>query len=83
MVLDCNLNHGAEIIVVLAPNADVARIDAVLGQRFGTGGVFLEQDVSVVVEVADDRHADGALIKLLDDIREGGGSVFIVDGDAH
>ena len=57
LVLDRNLDHGAEIVVVLASDADVAGIDAVLGQRPGALGILLQQDVSVVVEVADDGDA--------------------------
>jgi len=62
--------------VVFAP--DVAWIDAVLGQRLGAVGVLGQEHVAVVVEVADDRHAD-----LLDDLGDGAGGLVIVDRHAH
>src|SRR6185437_15495905 len=47
------LDHGAEIVVVFAADGDVAGIDAVLGQSASGGGVLFEQQMAVVVEVAD------------------------------
>ncbi len=38
--------------------ADVARVDAVLGKRRGAVGVLGQQQMAVVVKVADERHAD-------------------------
>ncbi len=83
LVLDRNLDHGAEIVVVFASDADVAGVDAVLGQRAGALGIFLEQDVAVVVEVADDRNAHALLIELLDDGRDRSRGFFVVDRDPH
>ena len=67
---------------MLAADADVAGIDAVLGQGSRAVGILREQEVSVVVEVADDRHAHAVLIESFDDRRNGGGSFFVVDRDA-
>ena len=54
-VVDGHLDDGAEVlVVVLAP--DVARVDAVLGERPRAVGVLREEHVAVVVEVADDGH---------------------------
>ena len=61
-MLHCNLDHGAEVVVVLASDAGVAGIDAVLGQTFCAAGEFREQEVSVVMEVADDRDAQALLL---------------------
>ena len=83
VILDGALDHGAEVVVVLAADRDVAGIDAVLGESARRGGILLEQDVAVVVEVADDGHADAALVEAFDDVRNGGGGVFVVDRDAH
>ena len=58
VVLDGHFDHGAEVVVVLAADGDVAGIDAVLGQRPGALGILLEQDMAVVMEVADDGHVD-------------------------
>ncbi len=43
--------------------ADIAGIDAVLGQRLGAAGIVGEQLVAVVVEVADQRHVDAQPIE--------------------
>ena len=43
LVLDGALDHGAEVVVVLAADGDVAGIDAVLGESARGGGIFLEQ----------------------------------------
>ena len=79
LIFNRDFDHGAEVGVVLAANADVSGINAVFGKGTGAGGVFLKQDVSVVVEVADDRDMDSPLIELLNDVRNGGGGVFVVD----
>ena len=41
-------------------------------------GYLREQNVAVVVEVADDGHADALLVELLDDVRNGRGCLFVV-----
>ena len=78
VVFDGHLDHGAEVVVVLLADVDVARIDAVLGERAGALGIFLQQDVAVVVEVADDGHAHAELVERLDDLRHGCGGGFVV-----
>ena len=83
LVLDCNFDHGAEIVVVLAADPDVAGIDAVLGQGPGAFGKLLEQKVSVVMEVADDGDANALSIELLDDGRDRSRGFFVVDRDPH
>ena len=83
LILHRDFNHGAEVVVVLASYADVAGIDAVLGQAFGAAGILGEQEMSVVVEVADDGDADALLVETLDDVGDGFGGVVIVDGDSH
>ena len=55
-ILDGHFDHGAEVVVRLAADIRVAGIDAVLGERARALRIFLEQQVAVVVEVADDRH---------------------------
>ena len=39
--------------------------------------------MSVVMEVADDGHADALLVESLDDLGDGRGGVVVVDRDAH
>ena len=83
LILDGALDHGAEVVVVLAADRNIAGIDAVLGQRARRGGIFLEQDVAVVVEVADDGHAQAALFQSFDDRWNGGCGALVVHRDAH
>ena len=81
-MLGGDFDHGAEVVVVLASDAGVAGIDAVLGEAFGATGIFGEQEVSVVVEVSDDGRAEALFGEALDDVGNGFGGVIIVDGDA-
>src|SRR5262250_2325802 len=76
--LRVGVHHAREqvLVVVLAP--DVARIDAVLGEGFGAGGVLREEDVAVVVKIPDHGH-----LHLLDDLRHGARGLVVVHGDAH
>ena len=70
LVLDGALDHDLEVVVVFLADGGVAGVDAVLGEGAGGGGVLLEQEVAVVVEVADDGDADAALVEAFDDVRE-------------
>jgi len=82
LIFDGDLDHGAEIGVVFAADADVAGIDSVFRERLGAGGIFFQEQVAVVVEVSDDGDVDVLIGQLFDDVRDGGGSVFVIDGDA-
>src|SRR5208283_1200159 len=76
-------DHGAEIGVAGLSDAGVAGINPVLGEVAGALGILGEQDVAVVVEVADDGNANALLVELLDDAGNSGGGGFVVDGDAY
>ena len=82
LVLDRDFDHGAEVVVVLAADGDVAGVDAVLGEGLGAGGIFGEQQVAVVVEVADDGRGPALFADAFDDVGNGLGCVVVVDGDA-
>ena len=82
-VFDGRLDHGAEVIVVLLADVDVAGIDAVFRQRAGACGILLEQQMAVVMEVADDRHAHAEHVERVDDLRHGGGRGVGIHGDAY
>ena len=71
IVLDGGFDHGAEIVVVLLADVDVAGIDAVLGEGAGAVGILLQQEVAVVVEVADDGDADAEFVERVDDFGHG------------
>ena len=77
------LDHLGELRIALAAAADVARVDAVLGERLGAGRVLAQQLVPVEVEVADDRHRHAELRQALDDVRHRRRRLVGVDGDAH
>ena len=82
LVLDGDFDHGAEVVVVLAADGAVTGVDAVLGEGFGGVGILGEEEVAVVVEVADDGGVPALFGDAFDDVRDGFGGVVIVDGDA-
>ncbi len=81
-VVDGTLDHGAEIVIVFATDRHVAGVDAVLGEGAGAGGVFAQKDVTVVMEVTDDRRVPAFFLEAFDDVGNGFGGVVVVDGDA-
>ena len=82
-VFQRRLDDGAELAVLLVLEADVAGIDAVFVESFGARGVFAQELVADVMEVADQRHVDAAFAKLVANVRYGLGRFVAVDGDAH
>ena len=83
VVADRHLDDRRELLVLLFLEADIAGIDAVLGERCGAGRMVGEQPVADIVEVADQRHVDAEPLEPLADCRDGGGTLVAVDGDAH
>jgi len=83
VILHRGFDHRAEVVVVLPPDIHVARIDSVLRQRAGALGIFLQQDVAVVMKIADDGNADAGAVQFLDDARHRLRGLVIVDRDAH
>ncbi len=69
IVLRGHLDHGLEVVVVLAADIRIAGIDPVLGQRAGAFGILLQQNMAVVMEIADDRHAHAELLASVHDLR--------------
>ena len=80
-VVPCHLADGRELLITPASCADVAGIDAVLVERRGTGGVAGQQEVPVVVEVADERHRAAGVEHPLLDLGHRGRGFGQVDGD--
>ena len=81
-LLDGDLDDRAEVLVA-ALAADVARVDAVLGQRARALGILREQQVPVVVEVADDRDVDADVGEARDDLGNGRCGLLVVHRDAN
>jgi hypothetical protein len=72
-----------ELLVAPRPLADVAGIDAQLGQCLGASRMLGEELVAVEMEIADQRHIDIHLHQALPDLRHGGGGLAGIDRDAH
>ncbi len=71
------LHDLAEVGVVVL-GAHVAGVDTVLGERLRARRILGEQQVPVVVEVANDGD-----VHLGHDRRDGGRRSVVIDGDAH
>ena len=69
--------------ITLAATADVARVDAVLREGLGTGGMLAQQLVTVEMEVADERHRDALLVEAVTDEGHASGRLARVDCHAH
>ncbi len=74
-VVDGDPDDRREVLVAVL-GADVAGVDPVLGERPGAGRVLREEEVAVVVEVADDRH-----VHLADDVGHRPRRLVVVDRD--
>ena len=74
---------GGELLVAPSPRPDVARVDPVLVERVRALRVAGEQQVAVVVEVADERRGDAGVQHPLLDLGHRRGRFRHVDGDPH
>ena len=54
-----------------------------LASARAVGGKLFQQQMAVIVEVADDGHTQPALVEALDDMRNRRGGFVVVDRDAH
>ena len=83
VVLVGDLDDVGELRVALVLEADIAGIDAVFVERLGAGRIFGEQLVADIMEIADQGRGDAALAQAIADVRNGGGGLLAIDGDAH
>ena len=74
-------DHLAELPVVLVALANIAGVNAVLGQRLGAGREVGQQAVAVVMKIADQRHVDAHAVELVAHMRHGFGGFGRVDRD--
>ncbi len=82
-VLQRELDDRRELHIALPAKADVAWIDAVFRERLGARRLALEELMAVVVEIADQRHADAHHVEPLADARHRGRGFRRVHRDAH
>ena len=83
VVPDRGFDDRRELAVLLLLEADVPRVDAVLGQSLGAGRMIGEELVADIVEVADQRHVDAEPRQAVADAGHGRRALVAVDGDAH
>ena len=81
--LDRHLADRRELLVAASAGADVAGIDPVLVERLGALGEPGQQQVTVVVEVADERRGAAGVEHALLDFRHRRRRLGNVDRDAH
>ncbi len=75
--------NGGELFITALACADIAGIDAIFVQRLGAIGIFREQNVAVVMKVADDRNIATSCEKTILDFGDSGSGFRNVDGPAH
>ena len=80
-VIDCRLHDCREVGVAML-RADVAGIDAILVEGRCALGVLGQQQMPIVVKVADERHVESTIIEPLPNFRHRFCRFVIVDGDA-
>src|SRR5262249_3309998 len=82
-VLDCGLDNGAELTVLLFLEADIAGIDTIFIERLGARRMLGQEFVTDVMKVTDDGHFHAALEQPPLDRRNRGRRLVAVTRDAH
>lgn len=82
VVVDGDLHDRAKVLIASFA-ADVARVDAILGQFAGALGIAREQQMAVVVEIADDRDDDSRARNAPSDLGDGGRRLLVVHRHPH
>ena len=83
VVLDRQFDDRGELPVLLFLEADIARIDAILGERLAAGGMIGQELVADVMEIADQRNRNALFSEPFPNMRDGARGLVAVDGDAH
>ena len=83
LILDRDRADHRELLVAPLARADVARVDAVLVERLRGVRIAGEEEMPVVVEVADERRGASGVEHPLLDLGDGGSRFRQVDRDAH
>ncbi len=82
-IIDCDFTNRRELLIAALTGADVAGIDAVLVERFGAVGILGEENVAVVMEVADDGDVAARVEEALLDFGNGGRGFRDIDSPAN
>ncbi len=83
LIAQRHLDDGGELAVFLSAETDVAWIDPVFGQGLRASRLRLQQLMTVVMEVANDRHVDAHHIQPLANTRHGGSGRWRVYRNAY
>jgi hypothetical protein len=83
VVIDRDFADGGELLVAPPASADVAGVDAVLVERRGARRVARQQQVAVVVEVADERRRAAGVQHPPLDLGNGCSGLGQIHRDAH
>lgn len=80
---DGDLDDLGEVVIVFIAEADIAGVDAIFVEGFGHFGVFGEESVAVVMEIADEWDVREAFfVERGADFGNGFGGGIGVDGEA-
>ena len=82
-VVDGHFADGGELLVAARACADVAGIDAIFIEGFRAFGIFREQDVAVVMKIADQRRVAAGVEDALFNFGDGCGGFGNVYSDAN
>ena len=82
-VVDGDLANGRELLVASLSRPDVARVDSIFIERARAVRVSRQQQVTVVMEVADERSGAAGLEHPLFDLGNRSGRIRQVDGHTH
>ncbi len=81
-MLERGFDDRRKLPVLLVLEADIAGIDPIFVERFGTGGMIGQKLVADIMEIADQRHMTFDFGKTISNVRHGGGGFIAVDGQA-
>ena len=74
---------GGELFIAALACANVAGVDTIFIERLGAVGIFCEQDVAVVMEIADDWYGAACGQETILNFGNGGCGFRNIDGPAN
>ncbi len=80
---DGDFDDLSEVVFVFIAEADIARVDAIFIEGLRHCGIFAEESVAVVMEIADERDVcEAFFVESGADFGNGFGGGIGIDGDA-